>query len=137
MIIKEALLFKIQKGQKSLSLSNIHWGSSYVLDFFDNISDLELFYIKTSALIKEEALLYGSAIDFADNKNKLNLTLKFTGKKQLGLQALFMSVFGKSFREKRCHIKREKQFAIFNNSLYSYIELYKSLYETTEQAESR
>lgn len=132
LVISEAIHFVVEKGQKFYSLSNSHWGSHFVIDFSSSTLNPEVLLNYFNLLVlSNEVSLQGSCAKIIDYR-KLFLTLRFTGKKLLGLQSIFLSAYGMTFREASCHIVREKQLAFYNNSIIDYIDLYKSVYRQLE-----
>jgi hypothetical protein len=111
--VKRAGLIRGYEAKRIPSLSMIHWGSLFRLDFSEerDIQARSVYEALSLELAKHEALR-GYALHVADDGRVLELTLPFGAKRDLGLQALFkLAGGGMELRESGVKVQRLKQYA--------------------------
>jgi hypothetical protein len=75
-------------GLKMPSLSSMHWGSMFRLDFNKSLMEIKIFADGFAQLIMENNKLSEANISMSSNST-IDVLLPFTGIKELGLAAIF------------------------------------------------
>jgi hypothetical protein len=102
-------------GLKMPSLSSIHWGSMFRLDFNKSLMEIKIFKDGFAQLIMENNKLSEANISMSSNST-IDVLLPFTGIKELGLAAIFKKIYGTSIRESGISVTRMQQYAKNNNA---------------------
>jgi radical SAM-linked protein len=98
-------------GVKFPSLSSVHWGSSYSMEFPGLELDTSIILSKLQDLIAGKTELGSTVISTDENKNSILVMLPFTGKRELGLSSVFESATGIVIRNSSVQVKRLAQYA--------------------------
>lgn len=107
--IHAALLLECREGRRFPSLSSVHWGSRFKIDFSADSFNPEIFKAHVDTVASRTESLAGLAISCAGTT--IELLLPFTGKRELGLPGLFEAAYGRSLREAKVSVLREAQYA--------------------------
>ncbi len=114
------------ENKKIPSLSSVHWGSKFLIDLSKSTINPDQFYESIIPYFTQNLSLAEAFVTL--NNNSIELILPFTGKKELGLSALFEKASGISIRNAKVIVRRILQMAKLNDSLpTSYFNAYKSL----------
>ncbi|HAE23221.1 MAG TPA: hypothetical protein DCG47_13010, partial [Spirochaetaceae bacterium] len=111
--IIRAGLIRGYEAKRIPSLSMIHWGSMFRLDFTEerSIAARSVYTALGLELAKHEALR-DHALRIADDESVLELMLPFGAKRELGLQSLFkLASGGMELRDSGVRVQRLKQYA--------------------------
>ncbi|TFG84342.1 MAG: DUF2344 domain-containing protein [Spirochaetales bacterium] len=113
------------EGKHIPSLSKLHWGSLYRIDFSEsNLSSSSLAVSLRALLDGEPKLSGGSVVEGADTS--INLLLPLGGKRDLGLQALFLAAAGMELRDSGVRVTRLEQYAVSSlNTPIRYFDYFK------------
>lgn len=107
--ILEAYTLLCQDGKKFPSLSSVHWGSRYSVDLLSTGLDPRLLASAVRKRIQSDTRLADATVGV--DGDVVTLLLPFTGKRELGLPALFEDAYGFSIREARISVRRSAQYA--------------------------
>ncbi len=111
--IERAGLIPGYEGKRIPSLSMIHWGSIFQLDFSQERSlDARSVYEALALELAKHEALRGHDLTRPSDEPILELTLPFGAKRELGLQSLFaLASGGKELRDSGVRVRRLKQYA--------------------------
>lgn len=134
-VVKRVFVSPILIGTKIHSLSAIHWGSDFILEFpKTDISKITQFTESITKLLAESEIMQQRDFSVQKIKNSIVIALPFSGKKSLGITGLLSEGIGQDYLDLFFIGKRLRQYAMSPGDSaikMDYLDFYKNYYFST------